>query len=158
MVSGRADFGLMFRNVRVKPGLFRISDVVYDQEIVAGHYVNEATKQSSKLSFEALSIFAPSLMFFLEYLSAFFFASLFAGLLGWCLRRNVWRFPVRLFYNLLSPENPAFAKRSAVGMLFISIVFFAFLVRQMICNNIRTEVRTCRAQDPICGFKSNGPA
>lgn len=144
VVSGRADFGLLPRDIRSKPPLLHASNVAFTQDTVAGHYVNEVTKQSSKFNLEAFSIFVPSFWFFVEYMSVFLFAFLFAYLLGSFVRtkKNTWLFPARLFYNLFSPENPGFARCSAVGVFFISIVAFLFLVQQVIGNNIKTEAST----------------
>ena len=118
-----------------------VSNVVQNQDIVAGHYVNEVSKKISWINLEAFSIFAPSFGFFLEYASMFVVAFLFAYLLGLYLKqRRPWQFPVRLFYNLFSPEDPEFTRSSAVGVLFVFTLFFLFLVEQIIGNNIKTEV------------------
>ena len=139
VVTGRADFGFMPRNIRRNTNLIDVSNLVHNEDVVVGHYVNEFNKRSSMISFESFSIFAPSSWFFFEYVSMFIFAFLFAYLLGRYLRRP-WQFPVRFFYSLFSPEYPAFSRCSAVGAFFLSVVVFLFFVQQMIGNNIKTEV------------------
>ena len=150
----------MLRSIRSPTDLVGISDVVHTEDVVIGHYVNEVSKHSSWINFEALFIFAPSFAFFLEYVSVFVLAFLFAYLLGLYLKqRNPWQFPVRFFYNLFSPEDPEFTSRSAVGVLFLFTLFFLFLVKQIIGNNIKTEVCRCleRSFEMItCSSNSKG--
>ena len=141
VVTGRADFGFMFRNIATQTDLVRISNLIHNEDAVVGHYVNQTSKHSLWINFEALSMFAPSLGFFFEYVSMLVLVFLFAYLLGrYRKERRPWQFPVRLFYSLFSPEYPAFSRCSAVGALFLSILLFLFLVKQIIGNNIKTEV------------------
>lgn len=144
LVTGRADFDLMFRSIRSPTDLVYVSNVVDNEDVVAGHYVNEVSKHSSWINFEAFSIFAPSLWFFLEYITMLVVAFLFAYLFGRYLKRRPWQFTVRLFYNLFSPEYLAFSRCSAVGALSVSILLLLFFVKQIICNNINTEVGSFR--------------
>lgn len=114
--------------------------MVHTEDAVVGHYVNEVNKHSPWIRFEALSIFAPSLWFLLEYISMLVLAFLFVYLLGKYLKRRSWQFPVRFFYNMFSPEYPAFSRCSAVGALFLSVLLFLFFVQEIIFNSISTEV------------------
>ena len=141
VVTGRADFGFMFRNIRRKTEQVDVSYLVHNEDVVAGHYVDEVNKRSSRTSFESFSIFAPSFWFFLEYMSLFVLAFLFAYLIGRYLKqRQPWKFSVRFFCSLFSPEYPAFSRCSAVGVYFLSVLLFLFFVQQIIGNNIKTEV------------------
>ena len=131
----------MLRGIHTATHLINPSTVLYNEDAVVGHYMNEVGAHSSQVNFRALSIFAPSIGFFFEYASMFVLAFLFAYLLGLYLKKSrPWHFPVRLFYSLFSAKNLAFSRCSTVGLLSVSVLFFLFFVQQIIGNNISTEV------------------
>ena len=105
--------------------------------MVVGHYIDEKSKTSPIINFEAIrSILAPSIWFFLEYLSVFVFSMAFVYLMGRLLGKR--RLAARFFYNLFARTDSLFKRCLTVGLFFISHLLFTFIVQQILTNNVKT--------------------
>lgn len=106
--------------------------------MVSGHYIEKKPTNWPIINFDAIhSILAPSASFLLEYLSVFLFSLLFVYLVGRFLKKKA-NLVLRFAYNLFAQTDSFFSGRSAVGLFFVSNLFFLFIVQQILANNVKT--------------------
>ena len=124
----------------INQDLVDLSNVVFSQDIVMGHYIDEKSNRTSAIDLQILqNIFVPSLEFFFEYLALILFSFIFIVVLKFGFKKKLKIF--NFFYGVLSdhPSDASLKKCTSVGQLLLFNLLFLFFVKQILTNNVNTQ-------------------
>lgn len=124
----------------INQDLVDLSNVVFSQDIVLGHFIDEKSNRTSAIDLKILkNIFMPSLEFLVEYLALILFSFIFVVILRFGLKKTVKIF--NFFYGVLSehPSDASLRRCSSAGQLFLCNLLFLFFVKQILTNNVNTQ-------------------
>lgn len=112
--------------------------------MTVGHFIDAKSEQSSMINVAELSnILAPSVWFWIEYMTLFVaslaFVYLLAGQLGRRGTRKRAAFALEFAWDLFAQTNPIFRQASAIGLFSTFSLLFLFLVAQMLSNCVKTS-------------------
>lgn len=117
-----------------------LSNVVFSQDIVMGHYIDEKTHGTSVIDMQILQdMFMPCPEFLFEYLALILFSVAFIVMLKFGFRKKVNIF--NFFYGMLSehPSDDSLRNFSLIGQLFACNLLFLFFVKEIMMNTVNTR-------------------